>query len=113
MKHTPVNLAGKTGIGVVAALIKHANLLIANCTGVSHIAAATKTPSVIISMDGEPHRWGPMNHALHHTFDWTKHQSFTEVHNKLIELLATDLKKTNAVAKFGVIQSGVMGFIVK
>lgn len=113
MTHTPVNLAGKTGLGVVAALIKHANLLIANCTGVSHIAAATKTPSVIISMDGEPHRWGPMNHALHHTFDWTKHQSFTEVHNKLIELLATDLKKTNAVAKFGVIQSGVMGFIVK
>ncbi|HEY8895465.1 MAG TPA: glycosyltransferase family 9 protein [Niastella sp.] len=113
MIHTPVNLAGKTGLGVVAALIKHANLLIANCTGVSHIAAATQTPSLIISMDGEPHRWGPMNHALHHTFDWTNHQSFTEVHNKLIELIATDLRKTNAVAKFGAVQSGMMGFIIK
>jgi ADP-heptose:LPS heptosyltransferase len=113
MKHKPVNLAGKTSLGVVAALIKHAHLLIANCTGVSHIAAATKTPSLIISMDGEPHRWGPMNHSLHHVFDWTQHRSFTEVHNCLINLIATDPKKGNAVAKFAVFQSGRMGFIIE
>jgi ADP-heptose:LPS heptosyltransferase len=113
MTHKLVNLAGKTSLGVVAALIKHANLLIANCTGVSHIAAATKTPSIIISMDGEPYRWGPMNHSLHHVFDWTTHQSFTEVHNQLIELLATDQRKTNAIAKFAIFQSGRMGFILE
>jgi ADP-heptose:LPS heptosyltransferase len=113
MTHKPVNLAGKTSLGVVAALIKHAHLLIANCTGVSHIAAATRTPSLIISMDGEPFRWGPMNRSLHHVFDWTQHRSFTEVHNCLVNLLATDLKKANAVAKFSIFQSGRMGFIVE
>jgi ADP-heptose:LPS heptosyltransferase len=113
MQHKPVNLAGKTSLGVVAALIRNANLLIANCTGVSHIAAAIKTPSLIISMDGEPHRWGPMNRSLHHVFDWTEHQSFTEVHHQLIGLLATDQRKTNAVAKFAIFQSGRMGFILE
>ncbi|OQP49935.1 glycosyltransferase family 9 protein [Niastella populi] len=113
MKHTPVNLAGKTSLGVVAALIKHAHLLIANCTGVSHIAAATETPGLIISMDGEPHRWGPMNRSLHHVFDWTKNRSFTEVYNCLVNLLATDMKKANAVAKYAIFQSGRMGFIIE
>jgi ADP-heptose:LPS heptosyltransferase len=113
MSHKPVNLAGKTSLGTVAALIEHAHLLIANCTGVSHIAAATQTPSIIISMDGEPHRWGPMNHALHHVFDWTKNRSFTEVHNQLTSLLAMDLKKDNALLRISPIQLGVMGFVVE
>jgi ADP-heptose:LPS heptosyltransferase len=113
MTHKPVNLAGKTSLGVVAALIKHAHFLIANCTGVSHIAAATKTPSLIISMDGEPHRWGPLNHSLHHVFDWTKNRSFTGVYNCLTDLIATDQRKANAVAKFAVFQSGRLGFIVE
>jgi ADP-heptose:LPS heptosyltransferase len=113
MQHKPVNLGGKTSLGVVAALIKHANLLIANCTGVSHIAAATQTPSLIISMDGEPHRWGPMNHSLHYVFDWTKNKSFTEVYNKLIHFISTNSKKANAVVKVAVFQSGRLGFIIK
>jgi ADP-heptose:LPS heptosyltransferase len=113
MQHKPVNLAGKTSLGVVAALIKHANLLIANCTGVSHIAAATKTPSLIISMDGEPHRWAPMNRSLHYVFDWTKNKSFTEVYNRLNHFIITSGKKANAVAKFAVFQSGRMGFIIE
>jgi len=113
MKHKPVNLAGKTSLGVVAALIEHAQLLISNCTGVSHITAATRTPSIIISMDGEPHRWGPMNHALHHVFDWTKHRSFTEIYNLLANRLATNPKKGNALFRINPIQLGRMGFIVE
>jgi len=113
MKHKPVNLAGKTSLGVVAALIEHAQLLIANCTGVSHIAAATQTPSIIISMDGEPHRWGPMNRSLHHVFDWTKQKSFTEVYNLLANLLATDLKKGNTLFRVNPVQLGRMGFVVE
>jgi ADP-heptose:LPS heptosyltransferase len=101
MQHKAFNLAGKTSLGVVAALIKHANLLIANCTGVSHIAAATKTPSLIISMDGEPHRWGPMNHSLHYVFDWTKNRSFTEVYNCLAGFITTDQKKAKALIQLG------------
>jgi ADP-heptose:LPS heptosyltransferase len=33
--------------------------LLSNCTGVSHIGAALRTPTVVISMGGEPERWGP------------------------------------------------------
>jgi ADP-heptose:LPS heptosyltransferase len=112
-KDKVVNLAGKTSLGVIAALIKQADLLIANCTGVSHIAAATKTPSIIISMDGEPHRWGPMNQMLHHVFDWTKKRSFAEVHHQLTSVIITEQKKENALSKFAAIQLGRMGFITQ
>lgn len=71
MKHQPVNSVGKTSLGAVAVLIKRAAALISNCTGVSHIASALKTKSIVISLDGEPHRWGPLDHRIHKTIDWT------------------------------------------
>jgi hypothetical protein len=64
-------------------------------------------------MDGEPHRWGPMNHSLHHVFDWTKQKSFTEVYNLLANLLATDSKKGNTLFRINPIQLGRMGFVVE
>jgi ADP-heptose:LPS heptosyltransferase len=112
-KNKVVNLAGKTNPGVIAALIKQADLLIANCTGVSHIAAATKTPSLIISMDGEPNRWGPMNRALHQVFDWTQHKSFTDVFHQLVHWITTAQKKENALSKKVAIQLGKMGFFAQ
>lgn len=113
MQYKVVNLAGKTNLGVVAALIKNASLLIANCTGVSHIAAATQTPSIIISMDGEPHRWGPLNHDLHYVFDWTRKKSFTEVYHQLCNLIVMEQKKEIALSKPVAIQLGVMGFVAQ
>jgi ADP-heptose:LPS heptosyltransferase len=68
--------AGKTSIGAAGVLIKNAFALISNCTGVSHMAAAFKTPSVVISMDGEPERWAPLNKELHKTIDWTKNHQY-------------------------------------
>jgi ADP-heptose:LPS heptosyltransferase len=61
---------GQTGLGAVAQIIKDAAFIICNCTGVSHVASATETPGIIISMDGEPWRWGPMNHQQHITINW-------------------------------------------
>lgn len=87
MKYKAVDLTGKTGLGEVAQLIKDAALLISNCTGVSHIAAATKTPSIVISMDGEPERWGPLNKKLHKTIDWIKEQNFDDVLGQMRLLL--------------------------
>jgi ADP-heptose:LPS heptosyltransferase len=81
------DLAGKTSLGDIAALIDEAYLLISNCTGVSHIAAALETPSVVISMDGEPERWGPMNTSLHHTIDWTRVPDYSIALSKTEELL--------------------------
>lgn len=87
MKSKAIDLAGKTGLGEAGQLIKDAAMLISNCTGVSHMAAATETPSIVISMDGEPERWGPLNKQLHRTIDWTKNQNYEVVREETIKLL--------------------------
>jgi ADP-heptose:LPS heptosyltransferase len=65
MKCSAVNVAGKTSLGVLAALVRSARLLVCNDTGVSHIAAAMKTPSVVIVTGSDPKRWAPLNNRLH------------------------------------------------
>jgi ADP-heptose:LPS heptosyltransferase len=87
MKNTPLNATGKTSLGAVGALIKDAALLISNCTGVSHIAAAFKTPSIVISMDGEPHRWGPIDTYRHRTINWLKFPDFHVVFRETVDLI--------------------------
>lgn len=87
MKNVPVNTTGKTSLGAVGALIRDAALLISNCTGVSHIAAAFKTPSVVISMDGEPHRWGPIDTYRHRTINWLKVPDFHVVFRETVDLI--------------------------
>lgn len=79
MHHIPIDLTGKTTLGAIAILIKNSFALVSNCTGVSHIADAFDTPSVVISMDGEPDRWGPLNRRLHNVVDWTKNPHFEAV----------------------------------
>jgi ADP-heptose:LPS heptosyltransferase len=64
--HAPaVDLAGKTTLGAVAALIDGARLLISNDTGVAHIAAARRTASVRISCGGDERRWAPLEDDIH------------------------------------------------
>ena len=92
MNYPAIDLTGKTGLGEVAQLITDAALLISNCTGVSHIAAAVETPSIVISMDGEPERWGPLNKEIHKTIDWTKNQDFEAVLDEMMQL-TMDIQK--------------------
>jgi ADP-heptose:LPS heptosyltransferase len=80
MKQPAINLAGKTSLGAIGILIKNAYALISNCTGVSHIAAAFQTPSIVISMDGEPERWGPINKDIHRTINWLAEPDLDRVH---------------------------------
>lgn len=87
MKQPALNLAGKTSLGAIAVLIKNAYALISNCTGVSHIAAAFKTPSIVISMDGEPERWGPINKEIHRTINWLNQPDFGTVYELATKLL--------------------------
>lgn len=76
LRRPHIDLTGLTSLGALAVLLRDAFLLISNCTGVSHIAAAVQTPGIIISMDGEPHRWG---HSIHRMIDWTKNHRVDQV----------------------------------
>ncbi|WP_345947863.1 glycosyltransferase family 9 protein [Mucilaginibacter sp. PAMB04274] len=87
MKHPALNTAGTTALGAMGVLIKNARLLVSNCTGVSHMASAFQTPSIVISMDGEPDRWGPINKQVHRTLNWIEHPNFDLVFNETKDLL--------------------------
>jgi ADP-heptose:LPS heptosyltransferase len=65
MKAPAIDLAGKTNLGTLGALVSKAHLVVSNDTGVSHVAAALKTPSVILFPVPESIRWAPQNAQLH------------------------------------------------
>jgi ADP-heptose:LPS heptosyltransferase len=88
MRYKPINATGKTSMGAVGALIQKAAMLISNCTGVSHIASAFKTPSIVISMDGEPQRWGPLDTRVHRTINWLQSPDFHSVFRETVELVS-------------------------
>ncbi|MGH2442833.1 MAG: glycosyltransferase family 9 protein [Chloroflexota bacterium] len=55
-----INLAGKTDLGCLAAVLERCSALIANDGGVSHIAAATGIPVIAIFGPSNERAWGPL-----------------------------------------------------
>lgn len=65
MRHPALDLAGRTGLGELAALLTEARLLVCNDTGVSHVAAALGTPSVVVCNGADPERFAPLDSNRH------------------------------------------------
>lgn len=91
MRSTPVVVAGKTSLGALAVLIKQAKAILSNCTGTSHLASALGTPGVIISMDGEPNRWRPLNKSALVTINWIQAPDLTVVEEAMLNKLSLPL----------------------
>jgi ADP-heptose:LPS heptosyltransferase len=61
-----LDLAGKTDLGALAALLHDAPPLVCNDTGVSHLAAALRVPSVVaFHRLSECEGWPPLDHQRH------------------------------------------------
>jgi ADP-heptose:LPS heptosyltransferase len=66
MRGRALDLAGKTSLGALAALLHGARLLVCNDTGVSHLAAALRVPSVVVFHRLAEHEgWPPADRQRH------------------------------------------------
>ncbi|MDQ3871934.1 MAG: glycosyltransferase family 9 protein [Chloroflexota bacterium] len=59
------DVAGRTSLGTLAALVHDARLVVCGDTGVSHVAAALQVPSVVLFTASEVRRWAPLDRRLH------------------------------------------------
>jgi ADP-heptose:LPS heptosyltransferase len=65
MRRPAIDLAGRTSLGALVALVDGAAVVVTNDTGVAHVADAVRTPSVVVFTVSDPAKWGPADRDLH------------------------------------------------
>lgn len=69
MRAPALDLAGRTDLWSLGALVEWAALVVCNDTGLSHVAAALGTPSVVVASGSDVARWSPAD-ARRHAVLW-------------------------------------------
>lgn len=67
MRHPSINLAGRTDLWCLGAVVEAAAVVITHDTGMSHVTAAIGTPSVVVCCGSESDvaRWSPLDVQRH------------------------------------------------
>jgi ADP-heptose:LPS heptosyltransferase len=65
MRYPARNLAGRSSLGGLAAIIDRLDLLITNDSGPAHLADALGTPSITIFGPADPRRWASLDQLCH------------------------------------------------
>jgi len=65
MRAPALDLAGRTRLGALAALVAGARAVVTNDSGTSHLAAALQVPSVVVFTDSSARRWAPLDGRRH------------------------------------------------
>ena len=65
MTRPALDLAGRTTLGGLGALLQGARLLVSNDTGVAHLATALRLPSVVLFDPSQLARWAPLDRTRH------------------------------------------------
>jgi ADP-heptose:LPS heptosyltransferase len=96
------NLAGRTGLRELTALIGGAGLVVCGDTGVAHLATAVGAPSVVVFGPTHPDRWGPPPERPKHVVLWAGRTSDPHAdapHRGLLEIGVDDVVRAAGRAR--------------